>query len=271
MDLWSFPFPKRAGAIAVSGFLMIFAFAFMVLCFSQLSVNGAQAIFAIASILQVLLVALASMIIFASWKENSRLIRLSAYLTLPHLALNVIVLGLLLSAVASVAPCPTGELRCPKLVAAKPAWAALSALILIVQPCLSFIVFGYSFHPQDHSRRPYIPEISSRSLSAPTSKPDQKRLLSNSEPWPNIELGVVESATTTRSFEVSEPGPGYGGGMRTYEEAEQNEKARLRREMEMENEESQFASFPVPSTSETGILTPLGLEWREGDLPPYAS
>lgn len=62
---------------------------------------------------------------------------------------------------------------------------------------------------------------------------------------------------------------GYGGGMRTYMEAERNEKERLRREME--NEGNNAASFPVPSTSETGILTPLGLQWRDGDLPPYAS
>ena len=63
---------------------------------------------------------------------------------------------------------------------------------------------------------------------------------------------------------------GYGGGMRTYDEAEENEKARLRQEMEVD-EEGQVVSFPVPSTSESGILTPLGLQWRDGDLPHYAS
>ena len=57
--------------------------------------------------------------------------------------------------------------------------------------------------------------------------------------------------------------------MRTYEEAEQNEKARLRRESE--GEEIQVVLFPIPSTSGTGVLTPLGLQWRDGDLPPYAS
>ena len=137
---------------------------------------------------------------------------------------------------------------------------------------LSLIVFGYSFHIPDHSRRPYIQEVSSRSPSTPTSyKTDQKRLLSNSEPWPNPELGIVESTTTVRSLKMPESDTGYGGGMRTYEEAEENEKARLRREMEAEDEGKQAGSFPVPSTSETGILTPLGLEWRDGDLPHYAS
>ena len=137
---------------------------------------------------------------------------------------------------------------------------------------LALVILGYSFHLQAHSRRPYIPEISSRSPSTPTShKADQKRLLSNSEPWPNVELGGVDSGTTTRSFEVSEPETGYGGGMRTYEEAERNEKERLRRETQMESEETKLVSFPVPWRSDTGILTPLGLQWRDGDRPPYAS
>ena len=58
--------------------------------------------------------------------------------------------------------------------------------------------------------------------------------------------------------------------MRTYEEAVENEKERLRREME--NEENQVnMSFPIPSSSGAPILTPLGLQWRDGDLPPYAS
>jgi hypothetical protein len=134
---------------------------------------------------------------------------------------------------------------------------------------LSLIVFSYLFHLQDHSRRSYIPEISSRSLSAPAShRPDQKRLLSTSEPDHTVELGTVGSAsgTTVRSFSMPDPEVGYGGGMRTYEEAEENEKARLRREME--NEADEGISFPIPSTS---ILTPLGLQWRDGDLPPYVS
>ena len=117
--------------------------------------------------------------------------------------------------------------------------------------------------------------MAERSLSTPTShKGDQKHLLSDSEPWPNVELGAVESRTTVRSVKMPEPETGYGGGMRTYEEAEQNEKARLRRETEGgdgEDEGEQAVSFPVPSTSETVILTPLGLQWRDGDLPPYAS
>ena len=136
---------------------------------------------------------------------------------------------------------------------------------------LALIVFGYSFHLQAHSRRPYMQGTSSRSLSAPTShKADKKRLLSNSEPWSNVELGAVESTTTIRSLKMPESETGYGGGMRTYEEAEENEKARLRRELELEDEEKEV-SFPVPSTSGTGVLTPLGLQWRDGDLPPYAS
>lgn len=231
--------------------------------------------------------------IFASWKENSRLIRLSAYATVAHLAVNVVVLALLLTAVKSATPCPTGRLRCPKVIAAKPVWIALSALILIIQPCesgdaclmgirhanhevfitgLALIVFGYSFHLQNHSRRPYIPETSSRSLSSPTSHTtDKKRLLSNSEPWPNVELGAVESVTTIHFFNAPESETGYGGGMRTYEEAERHEKARLRREMEMEEGEKGGVSFPVPSSSDTTILTPLGLQWRDGDRPAYAS
>lgn len=132
---------------------------------------------------------------------------------------------------------------------------------------LSLIAFSYSFHLQDHSRRPYIPEISSRSLSV--SKPDYKRLPSNSEPWPNVEMGVVESAPIARSVDTPEPQVevGYGGGRRTYEEAEKNEKERLRREME--NEDNKLVSSPIPSASGTGFLTPLGLQWRDGDLPPY--
>jgi len=264
------PFSKRTGAIAGSGILIILAFVFMVLCLAQLGAwpplkSGAQAAVAIASILQVLLVGLASTIIFGSWKESSRLIRFSAYATVAHLVFNVTVLALLLTAIPPPAPCPPGDMRCPKLVAAKPTWVALSALILTVQPCLSLIVFSYYFHLQDHSRRPYIPEISSRSLSV--SKPDYKRLSSNSEPWPNVEMGVVESTPIARSIETPEPQVGYGGGRRTYEEAEENEKERLRREIEMENEDNKLVSSPIPSTS--GFLTPLGLQWRDGDLPPY--
>ena len=56
--------------------------------------------------------------------------------------------------------------------------------------------------------------------------------------------------------------------MRTYEEAELNEKERLRRR-ETENEGDQGVSFPIPEPGGS-ILTPLGLEWRDGDLPPYA-
>lgn len=272
---FGFPFPRRAAAIVVSGVLTVFSFVFMVLCFSQLGawpplMSGAQAAFAVASILQVLLVALGSTIIFASWKENSRVIRFTAYATVAHLALNVTVLALLLVAAASTMPCPPERrLRCPKLVTALPTWIGLSAVILVIQPCLSLIVFSYSFHLQDRSRRPNIPEVSSRSLSVSIShKPEYKRLSSGSETWPNVELGAVESAVDTK---MPESAAGYGGGMRTYMEAERNEKERLRREMEMENEENNVASFPIPSTSETGILTPLGLQWRDGDLPPYAS
>ena len=228
--------------------------------------------------------------IFASWKENTRLIRFSAYLTITHLAGNLIVLACLLAAVASIMSCGTGQLPCSKLVAAKPAWYTLSALIIFAQICesdkhptrvcctdrrdfvvdLSLIVFSHLVHLQDHSRRPYMPEISSRSLSAPSShKPDRKRLLSDSERYSTIELGAIESGTTTRSFSMPESETGYGGGMRTYEEAEENEKDRLRREME--NQENQVVSFPIASPSGTPILTPLGLQWREGDLPPYVS
>jgi len=114
-----------------------------------------------------------------------------------------------------------------------------------------------------------MPEISSRSLFTPAShKPDHKRLVSYSEPYPNVELGAIESGTT-HSSPTSDLGAGYGGGMRTHEEAQQNEKERLRREMETGGDRA--VSFPVPSRSETGMLTPLGLQWREGDLPPYAS
>lgn len=136
---------------------------------------------------------------------------------------------------------------------------------------LSVVVSSYFVHLKDHSRRPYTPEVSSRSLSTPSSqRPDQKRLLSlNSEPDAAVELSAAESWMTARSFSTPEPEAGYGGGLRTYEEAEQNEKERLRREME--NEGDQGVSFPVPSTSGAGILTPLGLEWRDGDLPPYTS
>lgn len=117
-----------------------------------------------------------------------------------------------------------------------------------------------------------MPEISSRSLSAPPShNPDQKRLLSGSEPYPTAEPDALElePRTTVYSLSMPEPDVGYGGGRRTYEEAEQNEKERLRQEME--NEGNQIVSSPVPSSPEAGILTPLGLQWRDGDLPPYAS
>lgn len=135
---------------------------------------------------------------------------------------------------------------------------------------MSVVVISYSVHLRDHSRRSYTPKVSSRSLSTPSShRPDHKRLLSTSGSDAAVELGAVESRTTTPSFSMPEPQNGYGGGLRTYEEAEQNEKARLRREME--NEANQAVSPPIPSTSETGILTPLGLEWRDGDLPPYTS
>lgn len=115
-----------------------------------------------------------------------------------------------------------------------------------------------------------MPEFTSRSFSTPRSHgSDHKRLLSDSGPYQNLELSAVESATTTRSFSIPVPETGYGGGIRTYEEAEQNEKARLRQEME--TEEAQGVSFPIPSMPGTGVLTPLGLQWRDGDLPPYAS
>ena len=229
--------------------------------------------------------------IFASWKENAWLIRFSAYLTVTHLVANLIVLAFLLVSVASIGPCKPGRPRCPKLLLPKSVWNVLYAIILSAQLCesndhparirctdrgdpvadLSLVVLSYLFYLQDHSRRAYIPEISSRGLSAPPSqKPDHKHLLSNPEGYSTVELGPVESRTTTRSLSTPEPGAGYGGGMRTYEEAEENEKARLRREME--NEETQVnMSFPIPSSSETPILTPLGLQWRDGDLPPYAS
>jgi len=270
-----FVFSRRAGAIAVSCFLIVFSFVFMVLCFSQLSAGsmlrpGTQAAFAIASILQVTLVGLASTIIFASWEEDIRLIRLSVYLTVTHLVVNLVVLVCLLVAVGSIVTCGAGRFPCSNLVVAKPAWDVLSVLSLLVELYLSVVVFSYFVHLKDHSRRACIPEVSSRSLSTPSShKPDYKRLLSISETDAAVELSAVEPGTTARSFSTPEPEAGYGGGLRTYEEAEQNEKERLRREME--NEGNQAVSFPIPSTSGTGILTPLGLEWRDGDLPPYTS
>jgi len=239
--------------------------------------GGAQAGFAIASILQIILVALAFLVIFASWRENAWLIHFSAWLAVAHFVFDLITLVSLLVVVGSSVSCeppappPSTPPHhpCSKLVAAKPVWDVLSALILAAQLYLSVIVFSYSIYIQDHSRRPYIPEISTRRPSTPLSHGlDRKRLLSTSESYPNVELSAVEPATATRSF-AAPPGTGYGGGMRTYEEAEENEKARLRREME--SGERKAASFPIPSTSGTGILTPLGLEWRDGDLPPYAS
>lgn len=120
---------------------------------------------------------------------------------------------------------------------------------------------------EDSTRRSYAPP---RSISAvPPHGSDRKRLLSNSEPYHNADTDAVESGTTARSLPIPEPGVGYGGGMRTYEEAEGNEKERLRRETE--NEADQVGSFPIPSVSGIGILTPLGQEWRDGDLPPYTS
>ena len=230
--------------------------------------------------------------IFASWKENTRLIRFSAYLAVTHLAANLIVLAFLLVEVVSIGPCMPGRPRCPQLVLPKSAWYILSAIILSAQLCkssnrptriryanrgdlvvdLSLVVLSYLFYLQDHSRRAYIPDISSRSLSVPPSqKPDHKYLLSNPEGYSTVELGPVESRTTTRSLSMPESESGYGGGMRTYEEAVENEKERLRREME--NEENQVnMSLPIPSSSGAPILlTPLGLQWRDGDLPPYAS
>lgn len=227
--------------------------------------------------------------IFSSWRESTRLIRLSAYLTVTHFIFNLIVLGGLLVAVASIAPCMP-QMPCSKLIIPKPAWEVLPATILFAQLCepddrlvrlgctdrvvliadLCLIVFSYFVHLENHSRRAYVPEVSSRSLTTPAShRLDHKRLLSTSESHPPVELGAVESGTATRSLPVDGSEAGYGGGMRTYEEAEKNEKARLR--LEMESEDHQAVSFPVPSTSEAGILTPLGLEWRDGDLPPYAS
>lgn len=224
--------------------------------------------------------------IFSSWRENTRLIRLSAYLTVTHFIFNLIVLGGLLVAVA----CTDDHIPCSKLIIPKPAWDVLSATTLFAQLCepddrlvrlrctdrevliadLCLIVFSYFVHLENHSRRAYVPEVSSRSLTTPAShRLDHKRLLSTSESHPPVELGAVESGTATRSLPVDGSEAGYGGGMRTYEEAEKNEKARLR--LEMESEDHQAVSFPVPSTSEAGILTPLGLEWRDGDLPPYAS
>lgn len=174
-------------------------------------------------------------------------------------------------------------------MAAKPAWDVISALILVAQLCepdnhpvrirctnnevliadLSLVAFSYFINLHDHSRRPYMPEISSRSLFAPAPhKPGHKHLLSSSESYPNVELGTIESGTAPSS-PAPDPEAGYGGGMRTHEEAQQNEKERMRREMEGEGD--QEVSFPIPLRSETGILTPLGLQWRDGDLPPYAS
>jgi len=130
---------------------------------------------------------------------------------------------------------------------------------------LSLVVFSYHLHLEDNTRRSYV---SPRRVStAPSHVSDHKRLLSNSEPYQNVDTDGVEFGTISRSVLVSEPEAGYGGGMRTYEEAEGNEKARLRREMENEGS----GSFPIPSMPEMGILTPLGLEWRDGDLPPYTS
>ena len=77
-------------------------------------------------------------------------------------------------------------------------------------------------------------------------------------------MDAVESGTTTHSLLT---GAGYGGGMRSYDEAEGNEKARLRQEME--DVENQTGSFQGPSMSEFGVLTPHRQEWRGGDLPPY--
>jgi len=233
--------------------------------------DDTQAAFAIASILQVTLVVLASTIIFASWEEDTRLVHLSVYLTVIHLVVNLIVLVCLLVAVGSTVACGTGKFPCSDLVVPKIAWDVLSALILFVELYLSIVVSSYFVHLKDHTRRPYMPEPSSRSLSMPSShKRDHKRLLSTSEPDAAVELNAVESGTTARSFSTPEPEAGYGGGLRTYEEAEQNEKERLRREMENEGNQA-VSAFPIPSTSGTGILTPLGLEWRDGDLPPYTS
>ena len=212
----------------------------------------------------------------------------SAYLAPIHLILNSIVLVCLLVAVAPIVPCRDGlPPPCSKLVAPKPAWSVLSVLIFAAQLCesdthpvrvrcpdrddlivdLSLVVFSYHLHLEDYARRSYVPPR--RVSGTPSHVSDHKRLLSNSEPYQNVDMDGVEFGTISRSVLVSEPEAGYGGGMRTYEEAEGNEKARLRREMESEG--SQAGSFPVPSRAGTGILTPLGLEWRDGDLPPYTS
>lgn len=226
--------------------------------------------------------------IFASWKEHTRLLCFSAYLTPILLILNSIVLVCLLVVVAPIESCRNGlPPQCLKLVAPKPALSVLSVLIFATQLCesdirpkqvrradhddliadLSLVVFSYYLHSEDNTRRPYA---TPRKVSAaPSHGSDHKRLLSNSEPYHNADMDAVEFGTITHSNLVSEPEAGYGGGMRTYEEAEGNEKDRLRREME--NEGSRSGSFPIPSMPETGILTPLGREWRDGDLPPYTS
>ena len=115
-------------------------------------------------------------------------------------------------------------------------------------------------------------ETSSRNLSTSLSrKGGYKGLLSGLEAYSPVELHAVESrAATARSFSLpeSESEYGYGGGLRTYEEAEDNEKERLRRELDGEGD--QGMSFPIASPSGPGLLTPLGQEWRDGDLPPYA-
>lgn len=227
--------------------------------------------------------------IFASWKEHTRLLCFSAYLTPIHLTLNSIVLVCLLVVVAPIVPCKAGRPPpCSKLIAPKPALSILSVLIFATQLCepdihpnqihranhddliadLSLVVFSYYLHSEDSTRRSYV--TPRRVSAAPSHGSDHKRLLSNSEPYHNADMDVVEFGTITRSTLVSEPEAGYGGGMRTYEEAEGNEKERLRREME--NEGNQTGSFPIPSMPETpGILTPLGQQWRDGDLPPYTS
>lgn len=73
--------------------------------------------------------------IFASWEEDTRLIRLSAYLTVTHLVVNLIVLVCLLVAVGSIVTCGTGKLPCSNLVVSKPAWDVLSALTLLMELC----------------------------------------------------------------------------------------------------------------------------------------
>jgi len=75
--------------------------------------------------------------IFAAWEEDTRLIRLSVYLTVTHLIVNLIVLVCLLVALASTVPCRTGKPPCLNLVVPKPAWDVLSALILLVELCES--------------------------------------------------------------------------------------------------------------------------------------